>query len=389
MIKLFIIADDFTGALDTGVQFAAHGASTRVVTRLECNLASEDVDVLVLDAETRHLPPTDAYWVVREAVLAARGVPYVYKKTDSVLRGNIGAELAAAMDARGVEGMPFIPELPSMGRVAREGIYYVGGVPVSKSPLGQDPFDPVTTSDIRALITRQTDRTVSIRELGVNTKASFPGIVAYDAETDEDLVRIGRELGLERLHLSAGCAGFAAVLAEMLEFTGTAPNISSVPRAFFMICGSVNPVTRVQVAKAIEAGFTRIWMGDESALNGPMTSRMILDANQQIEKPAILPGGDEERLRILTELTSAAKGFLDRGLDATLMCVGGDTLMALMKAVGVSTLTPLCEVTKGVVLTSFDYAPPGSGLRTYYILSKSGGFGEPDLLRQLAGQIGA
>ena len=389
MIKLFIIADDFTGALDTGVQFAAHGASTRVVTRLECNLASEDVDVLVLDAETRHLPPTDAYWVVREAVLAARGVPYVYKKTDSVLRGNIGAELAAAMDARGVEGMPFIPELPSMGRVAREGIYYVGGVPVSKSPLGQDPFDPVTTSDIRALITRQTDRTVSIRELGVNTKASFPGIVAYDAETDEDLVWIGRELGLERLHLSAGCAGFAAVLAEMLEFTGTAPNISSVPRAFFMICGSVNPVTRVQVAKAIEAGFTRIWMGDESALNGPMTSRMILDANQQIEKPAILPGGDEERLRILTELTSAAKGFLDRGLDATLMCVGGDTLMALMKAVGVSTLTPLCEVTKGVVLTSFDYAPPGSGLRTYYILSKSGGFGEPDLLRQLAGQIGA
>lgn len=389
MIKLFIIADDFTGALDTGVQFAAHGASTRVVTRLECNLASEDVDVLVLDAETRHLPPTDAYWVVREAVLAARGVPYVYKKTDSVLRGNIGAELAAAMDARGVEGMPFIPELPSMGRVAREGIYYVGGVPVSKSPLGQDPFDPVTTSDIRALITRQTDRTVSIRELGVNTKASFPGIVAYDAETDEDLVRIGRELGLERLHLSAGCAGFAAVLAEMLEFTGTAPNISSVPRAFFMICGSVNPVTRVQVAKAIEAGFTRIWMGDELALNGPMTSRMILDANQQIEKPAILPGGDEERLRILTELTSAAKGFLDRGLDATLMCVGGDTLMALMKAVGVSTLTPLCEVTKGVVLTSFDYAPPGSGLRTYYILSKSGGFGEPDLLRQLAGQIGA
>lgn len=389
MIKLFIIADDFTGALDTGVQFAAHGASTRVVTRLECNLASEDVDVLVLDAETRHLPPTDAYWVVREAVLAARGVPYVYKKTDSVLRGNIGAELAAAMDARGVEGMPFIPELPSMGRVAREGIYYVGGVPVSKSPLGQDPFDPVTTSDIRALITRQTDRTVSIRELGVNTKASFSGIVAYDAETDEDLVRIGRELGLERLHLSAGCAGFAAVLAEMLEFTGTAPNISSVPRAFFMICGSVNPVTRVQVAKAIEAGFTRIWMGDESALNGPMTSRMILDANQQIEKPAILPGGDEERLRILTELTSAAKGFLDRGLDATLMCVGGDTLMALMKAVGVSTLTPLCEVTKGVVLTSFDYAPPGSGLRMYYILSKSGGFGEPDLLRQLAGQIGA
>ena len=389
MPKLFIIADDFTGALDTGVQFAARGASTRVVTRLEGNLTSERVDVLVLDAETRHLPPTDAYWVIRKAVLAARDVPYIYKKTDSALRGNIGAELAAAMDARGVDGMPFIPALPSMRRVAREGIYYVDGVPVSKSPFGQDPFEPVVSSDIRALSTRQTDRSVLIHEHGMNADIPFSGIVAYDAETDEDLVRIGRELGLERLGLSAGCAGFASVLAGLLGFNGMAPKVSTLPMALFMICGSVNPITRIQIAKGIEAGFTRIWMGDEEALNGAVTPRMILDANQQIEVPVILSGRDEDRLRILTELTSAAKGFLDRGLDATLMCVGGDTLMALMEAVGVSTLTPLCEVAKGVVLTSFEYAPPGSERRTYYILSKSGGFGEPDLLRQLAGQIGA
>lgn len=32
MIKFLMIADDFTGALDSGVQFAARGARTRVVT---------------------------------------------------------------------------------------------------------------------------------------------------------------------------------------------------------------------------------------------------------------------------------------------------------------------------------------------------------------------
>ena len=32
MGKLLLIADDFTGALDTGVQFAARGAATSVVT---------------------------------------------------------------------------------------------------------------------------------------------------------------------------------------------------------------------------------------------------------------------------------------------------------------------------------------------------------------------
>ena len=49
MVKLLIIADDFTGALDTGVQFAAE---TRVVTNVEYDFesAGEEVQVLVLDA---------------------------------------------------------------------------------------------------------------------------------------------------------------------------------------------------------------------------------------------------------------------------------------------------------------------------------------------------
>ena len=34
MVKLLIIADDFTGALDTGVQFAVSGAATLVETEL-------------------------------------------------------------------------------------------------------------------------------------------------------------------------------------------------------------------------------------------------------------------------------------------------------------------------------------------------------------------
>ena len=35
MVRLLIIADDFTGALDTGVQFATRGATTRVVTNAD------------------------------------------------------------------------------------------------------------------------------------------------------------------------------------------------------------------------------------------------------------------------------------------------------------------------------------------------------------------
>ena len=63
------------------------------------------------------------------------------------------------------------------------------------------------------------------------------------------------------------------------------------------------------------------------------------------------------------------------------MCVGGDTLLELMGAVGVNELVPVCEVEKGVVLTTFTYRG-----KTYYIMTKSGGFGEEDLLVRLAGK---
>lgn len=56
MLRLLMIADDFTGALDTGVQLAAHGIPTQVVVG-QADLSACSSTVLVVDTETRHLPP--------------------------------------------------------------------------------------------------------------------------------------------------------------------------------------------------------------------------------------------------------------------------------------------------------------------------------------------
>lgn len=72
MVKLLIIADDFTGALDTGVQFASCGADTKVITdpHYDFTLAGDN-DVLVFDSETRHIKSEDAYRIVYEFVKRA------------------------------------------------------------------------------------------------------------------------------------------------------------------------------------------------------------------------------------------------------------------------------------------------------------------------------
>ncbi len=409
MARLLIIADDFTGALDTGVQFAARGAETRVATDPDYDFsrAGAEVQVLVLDAETRHLPPQEAYKAVFRAVRDARaaGFTHIYKKTDSALRGNIGAELAAAMDAAGADRLAFLPALPGMNRITRGGVHYIDGVPAAQSVFGRDPFEPVTASAVEEIIAAQSDVPVVLHPLGEAEAEPRPGIQVYDAETDGGLLETGRALGPEGLRLCAGCAGFASVLAELLDLRGTPPERPRLAPALFVACGSVNPVTLRQMEEAEKAGFCRARLTpvqklEPSWLESPdcaaaaaawlaaagETRRFILDVNDPPEQDAAAAYAKERgwttedlRLRISGQLGQLVRRLLDGGLDATLLCTGGDTLLALTRAVGAAELLPLCELDAGAVLTAFTYHG-----KTYHIISKSGGFGKPDLFVRLA-----
>lgn len=414
MVRLLIVADDFTGALDTGVQFTARGARACVVTdpAYEFSRTKAGIQVLILDAETRHLRPEDAYRVVFRAVRGAlnAGFTHIYKKTDSALRGNVGAELSAVLAAAGAERMAFLPALPKMDRITRSGVHYVGGVPVSESVFGRDPFEPVTVSFVPELIGTQTGTPVTLHPLRDREPDVLPGIHVYDAETDGDLLQIGRALGREGLRLSAGCAGFAAVLAELLELRGTPPGLPCLLPSLFVACGSVNQVTLRQMEAAEAAGFARVhlapiqklepsWLETEDCAavtdswleTAKREKRFILDVND--------PAGHDDtaryarehglttealRVRISAQLGRLTRRLLDSGLDATLLCTGGDTLLALMRSLHTPELTPVCELDAGAVLAGFTYR----GM-TYHIISKSGGFGDPNLLCRLARSLGA
>ena len=143
MFTLLILADDFTGALDTGVQISKTGAKTVVLTDPHADLErfADGTDVLVIDAETRHISPQQAKECVASIVRRAfaLNVPCIYKKTDSALRGNIGAELAALLKASGARNLPFLPAFPQIGRTTEKGVHYIKGVPVNESPFGIDP----------------------------------------------------------------------------------------------------------------------------------------------------------------------------------------------------------------------------------------------------------
>ena len=405
-MKLLIIADDFTGALDTGVQFAARGASTCVVVDPDYPMEQAQAQVLILDAETRHLSGQQAYEVVYQATRRAldAGFTHIYKKTDSALRGNVGAELTAVLDAARSACLAFLPALPKMNRVTRKGIHYIDGVPVAESVFGKDPFEPVTQSSVEAVLRQGSQAAVVLHELGSEPWMTTPGIHVYDAETEQDLKTIGKALGENGIRLSAGCAGFGAVVADLLLPPGEAPQLPKLEPGLFVACGSVNAVTLRQMEEAEKAGFQRIhltprqkldayWVrGEEKQeavehwLELAKTGRCILDVNDpagcdDTVQYAALHGMDVEfrRQRISANLAILVKAMLDGGLEGTILCTGGDTLLALMKQVGVSALVPVGEIAPGAVLTRFRYRE-----KEYNIIAKSGGFGAPDLFIKIA-----
>ena len=121
-VGLGIIADDLTGALDTGVQFSVRAVNS-VVTLIERR--HPDAVCLVVDTESRSIPPRMAEERVRRAARLLRG-RLIYKKIDSTMRGNVGVELAATIQELGVHKALVAPAFPANGRTTSGGRLLVG-----------------------------------------------------------------------------------------------------------------------------------------------------------------------------------------------------------------------------------------------------------------------
>lgn len=408
MTKLLVIADDFTGALDTGIQFAREGTKICVAIGAGDILASRaEYPVIVIDTETRHLPHSEAYETVRRLVNEARaaGVEYIYKKTDSALRGCVGAELTAALDAwPDVPELVFAPAFPKARRTTVGGTQYVDGVPVSESAFGRDPFEPVRHSYIPDIIAEQSE--VEVHLAAEAAPARGRHITVCDAVSDADLEAVAAKLAEKRCTLAAGCAGLAAHLGTVVGLPKGEPQTQRRTESMFVICGSLNPISEAQLIRAEAAGFKRIsltmeqktrenylaseegreWLASlkEACLSG---APVIVDGFgcTEAESPSMQDNGEtveELRSRVAQRLGEIMYAWFCFGLDHTLVTIGGDTLAGFMKKAGCSTLTPVCELSDGVVCSTLSL-----GGRELQMVSKSGGFGEENVLIDIASKL--
>ncbi|MCD6580092.1 four-carbon acid sugar kinase family protein, partial [bacterium] len=161
---IYVIADDLTGANDTGVQFAKKGYNTMVsiLDKQSTIIIPNNLDVFVVDTETRELEGKTARKILRNILktLNINKNDMIYKKVDSTLRGNLGDEIEEIMNILKKDICIFSPSFPSHKRITIDGYLIVDQKPLGLSEYSSNNLMQEENSFIPFLLKKQTNFSV-------------------------------------------------------------------------------------------------------------------------------------------------------------------------------------------------------------------------------------
>lgn len=418
MIKqIGIIADDLTGANDSGVQLAKKGLVSTVVFDHRHYRQDTRAEVLIVDTDSRAKRSVDAYEAAYEAAqfLEEQGCRHIYKKLDSTLRGNVAEELRAVQKVFRPDLVLIAPAFPKMNRTTVQGHHYVQGVLITETEFAKDPKTPVMESYIPKLLQKEGEPEavlISTSQTRQSAAQFLPWLQSKlsegqtwfvcDSETEEDLQAIaGLFSQLDKKILWAGSAGLIEYLPEALSLTSLEEGSQDWAQAdkALIVSGSLSQTTRRQL-RAVEdmpdslmleidpAALIRETYDTEDVLQQiaqDMDKRCLVlyvdasEENRRLAKEA----GDERGLSP-TEVSEAISLGLGRMTKAILQAyaeiqglvlTGGDTAKAICMELGMGEMQLYSEVEPGLPFGRLQ----GMG-KGYWTVTKAGGFGNDQSL---------
>lgn len=392
-LSVAIVADDLTGALDTGAPFASHGLD--VWLTLPPNRMSQEVEagaeVLALTTESRHLPADQAAIRVVSALQVAAPLQpkIIFKKIDSILRGNVGAEAVAAMMATGRRHAIIAPAVPGQNRTMRGGTVYVNGVPLPAGVGGQTALESTVSAHLPDLLQRAGFLQVHPVSAGQWPKlAGEPNLHAYvvDAESEADLDAVAQFAIQHSLEaLPVGAMGFGRALARALGQDASPQKLDIGSGALLFVIGSRREVSAAQIGALRAAGACEIEIpvGPEPDLD-LLVDRLSLqpETSLVVLRPELATISGVSAQTVAERLGRVAATIVRRLYVAALAMAGGDTAAACIEALGAECLHVRGELHDGIA-----FGVIVAGARVPFF-TKSGSFGRQDTWARLAALLG-
>jgi 2-keto-3-deoxygluconate transporter len=412
--KLLIVADDFTGANDTGVQFGKKKLRSIIITNKDdISKTLNDCDVLIYDTESRFDDKDRAYKKTYEAGKIAKSeIKNIYKKLDSTFRGNIGSEISGLMDSLEIKYSVVVPAVPANGRITKNGNVYVKGILLAETESAYDPKNPVRESYIPKIISSQTDKRIEVinytdvsagkENLVKKLEQHFNNdvnIIVIDALVDADLDIIASAVtSVREKVLFAGSYGLAEYLPKYLK-------IKKAKKSNIIIAGSISEVTLKQTDHAkdktevtlIDVEIAKIFTGErskerkriidivkKSSLRGEdviIRSASSKDVVTRSFESGQKHGLDKLRIsEIIAFFLGEIAGVIIQEIKINgILFTGGDTAIKAVKYLNVSGTIIQDEILSGIPYGHFNE----DQYKNITIVTKAGGFGNEDAFVQV------
>lgn len=351
-----VIADDLTGAAEIGAVGLRHGLRAEVI------LAGEpggDADLICVDTDSRSCDPAEAGQRATKAarMLQSCGADWIYKKTDSVLRGNVTPEIEAVVRQLGLSGALLVPANPSLGRTVVNGQYFVCGQLIHQTEFARDPKHPRLSPNVLELLDKPLGLPISVGKFAETLPER--GIVIGEVASAED-VRAWATRRNERWLMAGGAEFFGALLRPAAPM----PQSWNATGKELFVCGSASEATRKFVAGQAQRRVPVFSLPDKLAMVGASDATevdalvaRVVSALQEKSRVILHVGlpqvGDVSLAEMLaTHLVRVAEAVLRNASVGHVFAEGGATAVGLARGMGWHRLAVKSELAPGVVTLS-------------------------------------
>ncbi len=385
--QLIIVADDVTGAADSAARVYGAGLTATITVRLDAALPT--TAAVALSTDSRFLAPTAAAAQVTNIIrplvtLVDPAAVSWYKKIDSTLRGNIGAELAAMLAAvtpAGVTPCAIIcPAFPAQGRGLVDGtlVYADAPQPAPHLPtlLAEQcalPQAHIALAQVRAGVVPLMQTLSALHQQGVQ-------LLVVDGVTDADLQNLATAAAQLPHALCCGSAGLIGQLALAAASTAS-PSRMTLPlhRPLLAVIGSGSRMAHHQIAALRTVAELTVVEVAQTHSSAELLATIAPTGDCILHLPPPQPDqpleGEVARNHVAA-LTSVALARIAQHQPATLLLVGGDTASHLLSSLGIVRLAVAEELLPGLPLCTALRAQ-GQPLT---VLLKAGNHGDAETL---------
>jgi D-threonate/D-erythronate kinase len=375
-----VIADDFTGAAEIGGIGLRHGLNVVIETEV---IRNQNADLLVIATDTRSLNEKDAAEHISHITKELQKLKpkFIFKKVDSVLRGNITEEIIAQMEASGKNRAIIIAANPIFKRIIQYGVYYIDNTLLHETFFATDPEYPINSSVVLDIL--KTDKAYLVN-LTPYDELPLHGLIIGDVTNCDDLDKWAALT--DDTTLVAGASGFFdALLARqsILKPIISPPFIQYGQNSLYVL-GSTFPKNSDFIKKLEKSGYTLSNMPREIYIHKHFDPSYLeywvndivqgLNKNHKVVVSIVHPQSDEPEIasRIKNNIGQLIKKVSERIALNELIVEGGSTTYVILKYLNIKKLYPIRELDTGVIRMRID------GQQKLCLTTKPGSYCWPD-----------